>query len=59
MHAVFRKSIDFEIVKNDKALIWFKKEPEQPNISYKPFWVYATPLNSWKADSPNPSKFIA
>ena len=59
MHAVFRKSIDFEIVKNDKALIWFKKEPEQPNISYKPFWVYAAPLNSWKADSPNPSKFIA
>lgn len=46
MHAVFRKSIDFEIVKNDKALIWFKKEPEQPNISYKPFWVYTTPLIS-------------
>ena len=46
MHAVFRKSIDFEIVKNGKALIWFKKGPEQPNISYKPFWVYAAPLNS-------------
>lgn len=46
MHAVFRKSIDFEIVKNDKVLIWFKKEPEQPNISYKPFWVYTAPLIS-------------
>lgn len=43
MHAVFRKSIDFEIVKNGKALIWFKKEPEQPNLAINRFGYMPLP----------------
>ena len=26
----------------------------EPNISYKPFWGICRPLNSWRANSPNP-----
>ena len=26
----------------------------EPKISYKPFWGICRPLNSWRANSPNP-----
>ena len=26
----------------------------EPSISYKPFWGICRPLNSWRANSPNP-----
>jgi len=26
----------------------------EPNISYKPFWGICRPLDSWRANSPNP-----
>ena len=26
----------------------------EPNLSYKPFWGICRPLNSWRANSPNP-----
>ena len=57
---IFKKGIDFEIDKDNGSIkIVEKKELGQLNvarakISYKPFWGICRPLNSWRANSPNP-----
>ena len=54
------KGIDFEIDKDDGSIKMVEKmDPDnkmlsEPNISYKPFWGICRPLNSWRANSPNP-----
>ena len=57
---VLEKGIDFEINKDDGSVKMVEKmDPDnymlsEPNISYKPFWGICRPLNSWRANSPNP-----
>ena len=57
---VLEKGIDFRSTRMTEALKWLKKRTRttkmlsEPNLSYKPFWGIYRPLNSWRANSPNP-----